>query len=687
MATVTRTRTCNLCEANCGLLVELEGRTARSIRGDPDHVLSRGHVCPKATALADLQTDPDRLRRPMRRDGDRFVEASWEDAFQDIAERFSSIGAGALYLGNPNVHNYGIGTQIRALKKALGARGIYTASTLDQIPQQLVQMWMYGHNALFPVPDVDRTHTLVMVGANPLASNGSVWTVPGVKGRLKALQRRGGRVVVVDPRRTETAELADEHHFVRPGTDPALLLGLLVALDEAGLVNPGRLEPMLTGFETARAAWRTFRLAELSAACGVPEAALRSIAEAIGGPEPAIVYGRVGVSTQPYGTLNLWLVQLLNIATGNLDRVGGAMFSTPAIDVVASTGPGSYGRFTSRVGGRPEVLSEWPTATLADEILTPGEGRVRALFTVAGNPVLSAPNGHRLDEALAQLDLMVSVDMYVTETSRHAHWVLPPCGPLEKDHYPLFLGPIAVRNYACYSPPLLEKEDGTLADWEIVRRLAGALGRATGRRVPTLPTPREVLDVGLRSSGHQLTLADVEAAPHGVDLGPLEPRLPDRLFTEDRRIHCAPAKCVEDLERFRAALGERPEGLVLIGRRHLRSNNSWLHNARRLVKGPDRCTLMIHPTDAAARDVRSGAEVEVVSRVGAVRLPAEVTDAIMPGTVSIPHGFGHGRPGTGWSVARAHAGVSINDLSDHERLDPLSGNAAFNGTPVEVRPL
>jgi anaerobic selenocysteine-containing dehydrogenase len=689
--TSVHARTCHICEANCGILVEVDGGEVIAIRGDPDNVLSRGHICPKATALADVQTDPDRLRRPLKRTQGGWQEIGWEQAYVEIAARFAALGGTpALYVGNPTAHNYGVSTQIKQLKKALGLRAIYSASTLDQIPHQLVQMWMYGHNALFPVPDIDRTMLMVIVGGNPMASNGSVWTVPDFRRRAKDLQARGGRLIVIDPRRTETAEIADAHHFIRPGTDTALFLALLKALDEAGRVRPGRLEAMLDdGWADAWAAIRSFDVAKLAAHCGIAETDIRALAAELGAGPPAVVYGRMGVSVQGFGTLNHWLIQLLNIATGNLDREGGAMFSAPVIDLAGTSGAGSYDRFRSRVGNHPEVLSEFPAATLAEEITTPGDAQVRALVTVAGNPVLSSPGGERLDAALATLDTMVAIDMYVTETSRHAHYILPPCGPLEKDHYPLVLAPIAVRNYACYSPATLAMEEGAKADWEIVAELARAIAAARGETLPNIRSPRETLDAMLKASSYPgLSLAVLEANPHGIDFGPHRPRLPERLNTADKRIACAPPLALADLDRLRTELRGAPaDTLRLIGRRHVRNNNSWLHNSPRLIKGPNRCTLMIHPADAAARFIEDGQEVAVRSRVGEVVLPAEITDAVMPGVVSIPHGFGHDREGVRLSVARRRPGVSLNDLTDPEAVDPLSGNAVLNGTPVTVAPV
>ncbi|WP_439491722.1 molybdopterin oxidoreductase family protein [Blastomonas fulva] len=687
-ATSIHARTCHLCEANCGVLVEVQGRTVVSIRGNPDHVLSRGHICPKATALADLQDDPDRLRRPVKRVGDSWQEIGWDTAFAEIGARMAEVMAGggqpAMYMGNPNAHNYATGTQTGVLRKAMKLRTLYSASTLDQIPHQLIQMWMYGHNALFPIPDVDRTRFMLIIGGNPLASNGSVWTVPDVKKRLKAVQKRGGQVVVIDPRRTETAKVADAHHFIRPGTDIALLLALLKALDEAGLVKPGRLEPMLDeGWAAAWAAIRGFDVARLAAHCGIAEPVIRDLAATLGSGEPAIVYGRMGVSVTEAGTLNLWLIQLLNIATGNLDREGGVMFSSPVVDLVAGAGPGTYDRFRSRIGDRPEVISEFPSALLPQEIATPGEGQIKALVVLSGNPVLSAPGAW--GEALPLLDLMVSVDMYVTATSAHAHYILPPCGPLEKDHYPLLLGPIAIRNYADYSAATLPMEEGAKADWEIVAEMARAILHARGEAVPNIVPPRTVLASMLARSDYDVTLEELEANPNGRDFGPHVQRLPERLQTPDKRIACAPALCLEALEQWRTALADTPaDSLLLIGRRHVRNNNSWLHNSPRLAKGPDRCTAMIHPDDAVAHGVTDGDLVRITSRVGSVEVAAEISEDVMPGVISIPHGFGHDKPGTRLSVAGRRPGVSLNDLTDPQAMDPISGNAVLNGTPVTL---
>ncbi len=683
-------RTCHICEANCGVLLTVEGDKVLSVKGNPDHVLSEGYICPKATAIPDIQNDPDRLRTPVKRVGDQWEEISWEMAFSEISTRhrhmLESKKFAAIYMGNPNSHNYSSSFASRGLIKSWGAKGIYSASTLDQLPHMICQKWVYGHNALFPVPDIDRTQYMLCVGGNPLASNGSLWTVPNVKKRIQRLQKRGGQFVVIDPRCTETAKIANAHHFVRPGTDTAFFLALLLALDAAGLVNPRHLTPMLSGWEAAWSSIKAFDFEALCEYCGISKDVIREIAAELGNGQPAIVYGRMGVSVTKHGTLNHWLIQILNISTGNVDREGGVMFPDSIIDPVERSGTGSYGRYKTRLSGRPEVLGELPSVELTAEITTQGEGQIGALLVIAGNPVISAPGGQHLDAALDTLDLMVSIDMYVTETSRHADYILPPCGPLERDHYPMFFTPLAIRNYAAYSPPLFPKAEGSKTDFEIMSGLDYAIRAANGDNTPNPELdPRDVLDQIMRASPHKLTLADVEAHPNGYDMGPLRSRLPERLKTEDKTIHCAPDILVNALQAFRADLNSPIVGdYLLIGRRHIRSNNSWLHNSHRLVKGPNRCTILLHPDDARALNVSDGDQLRVSNHVGEVCVPAEITEDIMPGVVSIPHGYGHGRKGVKLSVASEHAGVSLNDLTDPAILDDLSGNAVLNAIPVKI---
>lgn len=720
----TRYGACNLCEAICGLEFKVQDGKILSIRGDELDPFSRGHVCPKAVALKDIHEDPDRLRRPVRRVNGSWQEIGWDEAFDLVADRLAEIrtryGSNAIgvYQGNPSVHNYGSLTHAQHFLGPLKTRNRFSATSVDQLPHQLIAYWMYGHQLLLPVSDIDRTQYFLVMGANPMASNGSLMTVPDFRGRLKALQARGGKMVVIDPRRTETAEVADEHHFIRPGTDAAFLFALINTLFEEGRVNLRQLAGFTDGLAEARTAFADFTPERVAPVTGIAADTIRRIAREFAAADGAAAYGRIGLSIQPFGALCQWAIQLLNIATGNLDRPGGVLFTTPAVDLIGgpNSKPGHYGAWKSRVSGLPEFGGELPVTCLAEEILTPGEGQIRAMVTIAGNPVLSTPNGAQLDRAFASLDFMVSVDFYINETTRHAQVILPPTCGVEHDHYDLVFHHLAVRNTARYSEALVPKPEGTRHDWEIYtelgRRLAARLGGKTG---PNL-RPDQIVDLGLRlgpygrdhgrspatafvklqaegvlaklglASAPPLSIAALKAQPHGVDLGPLQPSLPDRLQNKDKRIRCAIPELLGDIPRLeRALFAPRAEGeLRLIGRRHLRSNNSWMHNYARLVKGKPRHQLLMHPDDLAARGLADGQVVRVRSRVGAVEVEVQASDAMMPGVVSLPHGWGHTREGVRLSVARQHAGASINDLTDDRFYDVLSGNAALNGVPVTV---
>jgi len=675
-------RTCHLCEAHCGLVISMEGKTVLAIRGDADNAFSRGHICPKAVAIQDIQNDPDRLRRPQKRVGDTWQEIGWEQAFAEIGARARGLlereaNSIAVYRGNPSSHVYGNLFSFGLLRSALGQPQVYTPATMDQIPNLVVNLEMLGHSALFPIPDIDRAETLVLIGANPAVSNGSIWTVPDFRNRAKALRARGGRLIVVDPRRSETARMADTHLFVEPARDAWFLIALLKTV----LASPScpAAPAHVRGLDTVAAALARFDAAECAAIAGVALDEIDAIAaQLLSGP--GAVYGRMGVCVQEFGTLNLWLIALINIAAGQLDREGGLVFNEPAIDLVETSEPGAYGRWHSRVSGLPEMMGQMPVAVLAEEIDTPGPGQIRGLFVLAGNPVLSTPNGGRLDRALAGLELMVSVDLYRNATSRHAHYILPPVGPLQRDHYGYFVLPLAVRNFASYSPPILPPGTDEFEEWQILHRLGEAI---TGKPRKAIP-PSERLDSMLRAGRYGLSLEQLMAAPSGIDHGvPRAGQLPQRLRTADRLVECAPAVFLDALARLTEPV--RAAGrLRLVGRRDIRSNNSWLGNSARLAKGPERCTVMISPQDAAIRAIAEGALVEVRSRVGAIRLPAQVTEDMMPGVVSIPHGWGHGLPGVSLGVAGRHPGVSVNDLTEDRRIDPLSGNAVFSGVEVEV---
>jgi anaerobic selenocysteine-containing dehydrogenase len=732
-ADTTRTayRTCPLCEAACGL--ELTTRDDRIVaaRGDREHVFSHGFICPKGATFGELAADPDRLRRPLVRRGDSHVEVSWDEAFAEIERGLRPIieqhgpHAVALYLGNPNVHTIAGGLYLTPLLRTIGTRNIFSASTVDQMPKHVSCGYLYGSPLAIPVPDLDRTDLLLILGANPWESNGSLATAADFPGRLKAIQARGGRFVVVDPRRTRTAEHADEHLFIRPGTDAYLLFGIVHTLFAEDLVDLGGLAGHVTGVDELRELARDFAPELVSGACGVPVERIRGLARELAAAPTAAVYGRIGTCTVEFGTLTSWLVDVVNVLTGNLDRPGGVMFPLAAHLSARTTAGGKgfrTGRWHSRVRGLPEVKGELPVATLADEIETPGDEQVRAFVTVAGNPVLSTPNSERLDRALGGLDFMVSVDPYLNETTRHANVVLPPSDPARKGHYDFSFLALAVRNFAAYSPPVLPPDPESMDECDILARLTliatgqgaaadpallheqlldKALERVAGRPAAELrdlvsgehPAER-LLDVALRSGAYGdgfgarpggLTLDRLLDNPHGVDLGPLQPRLPEVLQTPSGTVELCAAPIVADVERLRAALGREHEDLVLIGRRHLRSNNSWMHNVPALVKGRDRCTLQVSPVDAARLALTDGDDAEITSRAGTLSARVEVTDRVMPGVVSLPHGWGHGVAGTRMTVAAEHPGVNSNVLTDEYAVDPLSGNSVLNGIPVEVK--
>ncbi len=699
-------RACNLCEAICGLEIRLDGNAITAIRGDPDDPFSRGHICAKAVALQDIHDDPDRLRQPLRRAGSDYEEIGWDEAFDEAAERLSAIrkkhgrGALALYAGNPNVHNWGSLIYGPLLYKALRPKHRYSATSVDQLPHHLAAYLMFGHQLLLPVPDIDRTDYFLVFGANPLVSNGSLMTAPDFRHRLRAIQDRGGKVVVLDPRRTETAELADAHHFVRPGSDAGLLAAILHTILGENLASPGRLTEFADGFADLPALMAPFSPEAVAGSVGLDPGTIRRLAREFCEARSAVAYGRMGVSVQAFGGLCQWLINLINLCSGNFDRPGGAMFATPAADILNDGNRGGFARFRSRVRALPEFGGELPVATMAEDMLASGDDRIRALLTVAGNPVLSTPNGSQLDRALAGLDYMVSIDIYLNETTRHADLILPPTSALEHDHYDLVFNLLAVRNTARYSAPLFEPVPGAKHDWQIYLELArrlqgGTLGNRIkaglarwhmGRRGPT-----GLLDDMLKKGPWDLDFPRLAAAGHGIDLGPLKPCLPERLFTADRRIDLVPTAMASDLSRLRETIGQTAgtatDELLLISRRQPRSNNSWMHNSPRLVKGKERCTLLIHPHTADRAGVADGGRVAVRSRVGRIEAVVEISEDIMPGVVSLPHGWGHDRPGIRLRVASAHPGVSINDLTDDRAVDLLSGNAALSAVPVTIEHL
>ncbi|ANJ06710.1 molybdopterin-dependent oxidoreductase [Streptomyces parvulus] len=741
----TALRICPLCEATCGLALTIDGTEVTAARGDRDDVFSHGFICPKGASFGAVDSDPDRLRAPLVRKDGELREAGWEEAFDAVAAGLRAVAdrhgphAVGVVLGNPNVHTVAGGLYPPVLLAALGTRSLFTASTVDQMPKHVSSGLLFGDANAIPVPDLDRTDHLLLIGANPLESNGSLCTAPDFPGRLKALRARGGTLTVVDPRRTRTAKLADRHVAIRPGTDALLLAAMVHVLYEEDLVDLGDLAPHVLGVDEVRASVRDFTPEAVAAVCDVEAGVTRALARELAAAPTAAVYGRIGSCTVPHGTLASWLVDVLNILTGNLDRPGGALFPQAATDrTPRPAGPGrgfALGRWASRVGGHPEAKGELPLSALAEEIDTatgPGTGTpVRALITIAANPVLSAPDGDRLDKALDSLDFMVSVDPYLGETSRHADVVLPPPPPAQSPHHDFAFNTLAVRNQVRYTRPAVPLEPGRMAETEILARLTLA---ATGRhgtdpatvdamvieqtlgksvRDPHSPVhgrdpgdlaarltgengPERRLDLMLRLGPYGdgfgarpdgLTLERLLAHPHGIDLGPLRPRLPQPLKTRSGKVELLPEPIAGDLPRLRQALAERPAGLVLVGRRHLRSNNSWMHNIPALTGGSNRCTLHVHPDDAGRLGVSAAQPVRVQGPGGEVTVPAEITDSVRPGVVSLPHGWGHDRPGTRQTHAATEPGVNVNQLLDGSLLDPLSGNAVLNGVPVKLVPL
>lgn len=687
----TAFRVCPLCEATCGLELTLEEGRVVAARGDDAHALSHGFICPKGAALPQLINDPDRLRRPLVRHGTDWRQVTWDEAFgaveSGLREAIARTGRDsvAVYLGNPTVHSLAYGGYIGPLLKALGTRNRYSAATVDQMPKHVACGYLFGDPLAIPVPDLDRTQFVLMLGANPWESNGSLATAPDFRGRLKAIQARGGRFAVVDPRRTATAAHADIHLRIRPGADALLLFAMVHVLFEEGIVRLGRLEGHVNGMEAVRDLAADFTPARVAPACGVDPNEIVSLARELAAAPSAAVYARIGTCTVEFGTLAQWLVDVLNVLTGNLDRPGGAMFP-----LAAHTPPDRgvrrefvTGRWRTRVRGLAEVLGELPTAALAEEMDTPGEGQVRALVTVAGNPARSAPNSERMERALGRLDFMVCIDPYLNETTRHAHVILPPTDPSRTGHYDYAFNGLAIRNNAGYTRPAVEPGPDDLDDCAILSRLTAI---ASGREWDFKPSePEERLDQALRAGPYGLSVEKLLENPHGVDLGPLKPRIPEVLRTADSRINLCPPAIAADVPRLLSSMDKaETDGFVLIGRRHLRSNNSWMHNLPMLVSGPDRCTLQLHPEDAERLGLRTGDEARVASRAGSLVAPVEVTPVVGPGVVSLPHGWGHGGPGLRLGTAVEHAGVNSNALTDELVIEPLSGNAVLNGIPVRV---
>ena len=695
--TITHHRACNLCEAICGIVVQVENGHVMSISGDKNDPLSKGHICPKAYALKDIYEDADRLKLPMKRTPEGWKTISWDAAFTETVARLKEIqakhghNAVGIYQGNPSIHNLGTMMNSSAFTKSLKTKNIFSATSTDQLPHHIMAWAMFGHPLLLPVPDISRTDFMLILGGNPIASNGSMMTAPDVSGHLKNIIKRGGKTVLIDPRRTETADKVSEHIFIKPSGDVFLLLAILHVIFKENKANLGKNSDFTEGVEILKDLVKEFSAEKMAAPTGILADKIREIALDFAAAPTAVAYGRVGVSTQAFGGLCQWLITCLNIVTGNLDSIGGAMFASPAVDILQGMKYRNiFNRWQSRVRKLPESMGELPVSALAEEILTPKgentEGPIRAMITSCGNPILSTPNGLQLDKAFSELEFYVAIDIYLNETTQYADIILPTATGLEVSHYDITFNILSVRNTAKYSPALFPKAEGAKYDWEIFQELAHRMSGEEGEL--KLSPPEEKLDLGLKFGPHKLSLQQLKDHPSGIDLGDLKPVLPERLIHENKKIQLAPTLFVDDLKRVRKALIETPNEanfpFMLIGRRHLRDNNSWLHNSEKLMKGHNRCTLMMHPNDAKALNINEKDIVKITSRVGSVEVVAEITEQMMPGVMSMPHGYGHSRKGVKMHVAQQHAGVSVNDLTDEMVLDELTGNAAFSNVRVRV---
>lgn len=684
-------RTCNICEAMCGLIITHDEDKVIAVKPDPDDPLSRGHICPKAVALQDFRTDPDRVTTPLLKVDGAFTEISWDEALEIATTRLRAVqdahGADAVgvYLGNPNAHKFGNLLNLPGLIKALGTKNRYSSATADQIPHHVASVHMLGHPMLMPIPDVERTDFMLILGGNPLVSNGSMMTAPGFGRRMDEIKERGGQVVVIDPRRTETADKASAHHFIQPESDAVLLLALIHEVFATGKARLGHLESLIKGVDALREAAAPFTPEMAAKATGIDADTIRALASSFTGADRAVCYARMGASTQSFGGLSLWAAYALNIITGNFDVEGGAMFTTPAFDYTGMTSrkgkTRTYPEARSRVSGQPLYNGEFPVSVMAEEMETPGDGQIRALLTVAGNPILTAPNGRRIERAIAQLEFMVCVDIHINDTTRHADLILPGTVALEEAVYDMVFHSFAVRNTAAYARPVFDPPEGVMQEWELIARLTARLNGAN----QIGPSPEQVLQAMLPRGYHpKVTVEAMLEAGTALDLGPLQVGLSERLETPDGCINLAPTVYLDDLPRLLAHVDQRNGAypFAMIGRRQARSHNSWTQNSHRLVKGRNRCTVEINTADADRLGVGDGMDVTVSSRVGTITLPAEITDAMAPGVVSIPQGWG--QRGDTISVAATTETASINDLTDDRRIDPLSGNAAFNGVPVRI---
>jgi len=701
-------RTCTLCEAMCGIEITHSQGKITSIRGDKDDPFSKGHICPKAVALQDLYRDKDRLTEPLMKTDSGWKTVSWKVALEATAQGFKSIqkkhgnDAVGVYLGNPNVHNLESMLFGSDFYRSLKTKNKYSATSVDQLPHHLAAMTMFGHPLLMPIPDIDRCDHMLIMGANPIVSNGSIMSVPNVKKRLKAIQTRGGKVITIDPRFTETSKIADQHHFITPGSDALLVMAMIHTLFDQQLVDLARLTDHVENIEKVEKMIEAFDADTVASDVGIKADDIRQLVADFVKADRAVLYARIGVSTQEFGSVVNWLVNLFNILTGCFDEAGGLMLTAPAIDLVGSKVAKKlkFARFHSRVSHYPETIGELPVVALAEEILTPGKGQIKAMFIGAGNPLLSTPNNSMLEKAFDQLDFIVSLDFFLNETSRKADIILPPPSALERPHYDLVFNHLAVRNYARYSKPLFERKKGQMSESEIYMTLREKM--ASTDLISTIKAKsykwvlkrlgvKGMLDKGIKKGPYadKLSIKRLNELEHGIDLGELTPQFPKKILTANGKINLAPDIYLKDLGRLKDTthLTAKPDQefkFRLIGRRAPRTCNSWLHNSYRMVKGKPACIALINDQDAQSMGIEDGQLIRVTSRVGQVEIPVETTNEIMPSVISIPHGWGHGKNDTNLSVANAHQGVSVNELTDEKFVDKLTGNAALNGVPVSI---
>ena len=707
-------RVCNLCEAMCGLEISHDTKEVKKVRGDKKDPLSKGSICPKGGLIHKIHDDPNRLKTPLRKTASgEWEEVDWNTALDIVGDKINKIrlehgdDAVGIYLGNPTVHNFGMMLFVGELKRMLRTKNSFSASSMDQLPHHFMGYYMYGHPLNIPIPDIDNTQYMVIFGANPIASNGSLMSAPGIGKRLNTIKKRGGKIIQFDPRKNETSAVVDEHHFIKPNTDIYFLLGMLHLIQKNNWIKLQHLENHITGLEKLKDIALDFTPEKVAKITGVSADDIIRITKEYAQEDKAVLYGRMGMSTQEHGGLCHWLSGVINILTGHLDRKGGAMFTKPAFDIKRQKKfKKGHGRWHSRVRGLPEFEGELPVSVMAEEIITPGKGQIKALITHAGNPALSTPNGNRLDDALPKLDFMVSIDIFLNETTKHADIILPPPSHLEVDHYDLIFNLISVSNNVKFSEALFQPKEGQLYDWQIAKELTKRFAKVSKNKPSKVLqwfTPRQVLNLGLLTGPYGklssisklfsgLSLKKVIASKHGISLGALQQRIPEVLLTKDGAINIADDVFLKGLKKVVSELENHPyhklseNDFLLIGRRNLRTNNSWMHNIENLAKGKNKCTVMMHPSDAEKHDLEEAVAVLVTSETGEITIPLEITDTLMPGVVSIPHGFGHIKKGTQLDIAskKENAGVSVNDITDHNRIDPVTGNAAFSGQIVQI---